>query len=102
MAPDVDDKCVENTTAVFYFRNGGLLRYAKKKLETIVAGSCKENTNTLCFWNFLHCSGAGIHRTTLLPAAYRLHSKSGTSVVFGKYFYVCFVTIARFLLSGKE
>jgi hypothetical protein len=101
MGPDVNDKCMENTAAVFYFRNGGILRYAKKKLETIVAGSCKENTNTICLWNFLHCSGAGIHNATLLHAAYRLHSKSCTSVVFGKYFYICVVAIARILLAGK-
>src|SRR5450432_3404251 len=102
MGPDGDDKCMENTAAFFYFRDGGLLRYAKKKLETIVAGSCKENTNTLCFWNFLYCPGAGIHCATLLPAAHRLHTKSGTSVVFGKYFYVCVVAFARFLFPGKE
>ena len=102
MGPDGDDKCMENTAAVFYFRNGGLLRYAKKKLETIVAGSCKENPHPIYFWNFLHCSVAGIHRATVLRAANRLYSQSGTSVVFGKCFYVCIVVIARFLLPGKE
>src|SRR5450432_442048 len=100
MGPDGDDKYMENTAAVFYFRNRGLLRYAKKKLETIIAGSCKENPYTIYFWNFLHCAGAGIHNATLLSAAYRLYSKSGTSVVFKKYFYVCIVAIARFLLPG--
>ena len=100
MGPDVHDKCMENTAAVFYFRNGGLFRDAKKKLETIPNGSYKENTGTICFWNFLHCSGAGIHCTTLLPAAHSLLSKSGTPVVFRKYFYVCVVAIARFLLAG--
>src|SRR5450631_933713 len=100
MGPDGDDKCMENTAAIFYFRNGGLFRYAKKNLETIVAGSCKENTGTICIWNFLYCSRAGIHCATLLPAAHRLYSQSGTLVVFGKYFCVCVVAIARFLLPG--
>ena len=102
MGPDGDDQCMANTAAVFYFRHGHLLRYEEEKLEAIAAGSCKENTGTIYFWDFLHCSGAGIHCTTLLPAAHRLHTKSGTSVVFGEYFYLCVAAIACFLLAGKE
>ena len=102
MDPDGDDQCMANTAAVFYFRHGHLLRYAKEKLETIAAGSFKENTGTIYFWDFLHCSGTAIHCATLLPAARRLLSKSCTSVVFGKYFYLCVAAIARFLLDGKE